>query len=190
MKYLMNIIPAAFISATVLLAGCGLTKKSDDNGPGPSVQGSANLAELESSSPTAVPSLVSAFGLVDGSAAGFAAFYSGKRYFSGVVKELSAQSFQVMGIIGTYDDSSGTQIVPSGKRTTCQEFVTAARASGEKSQIVGTVDGQSLTITRGAETVVLQRFTPGAPTSGIVVEWGCFDLVTGAFTPQGWSDIK
>ena len=133
-------------------------------------------------------SLVSAFGFTPSSNAGaFLALYSNNRYFSGVVQKLSAQHYRIAGAVGYYEEVDGL-IKTTGKKTSCPDWT---QYKG-KAKVAGSVLGSSVVVTAGAVTTVLNRVDPSqssSPVGGLVIQWGCFDQTTGAFSSHSWSDI-
>lgn len=146
------------------------------------------LAELQTHVPIYVSSLISAFGTTGNySGSGFLAFYSGSRYFSGIVKEVSTQHFQMMGVVGTYTEASGI-ITTNPKKSTCPSWVELSR--NVRKTMTGNATNAVITITTDTATLTLPKLNPvvSAP-PGVVIEWGCFDRTTGVFTVQAWSNI-
>jgi hypothetical protein len=178
------------------LAGCGGDGGGSSDGPhvGPHAVGgggdgggSADLKALESTPPSQAPTLTAAYGVEDGGEAGFVAFYSGQRYFSGVVQRLSAVRYRAAGVLGHYEQQ-GDAIVTHKQRTTCQYL---SQKYDGKSHAYGTIGDASITVQSETTTLVLARVaaSTAAPKNGLVIEWGCFDEQTGEFTPEGWSDV-
>lgn len=178
-KYILITLSLAFVACS------GRLKKSEGDAD-PAI--SDNFAELQSSAPIYVSSLVSAFGTTGNyTGSGFLAFYSGSRYFSGVVKEVAAHHFQIMAVVGTYSDSNGS-IVTTPKKATCSSWVALSR--NIRKTITGNAGSTVITVTTDTATITLPRLNPaGAAPVGVVLEWGCFDGSTGAFASQAWSNI-
>jgi hypothetical protein len=81
------------ITLSLAFVACSGRLKKSEGDADPAI--SDNFAELQSSAPIYVSSLISAFGTTGNyTGSGFLAFYSGSRYLSGVVKEVAAHPFR------------------------------------------------------------------------------------------------
>jgi hypothetical protein len=182
----MRLTKLAFFACLTLATACGRQSDGKNDRTG-KAGGHADLAELQANPPQAVPALISAFGLQEGSVGGLIAFYTGDRYFSGVAQQLSAAHYRIMATIGYYAED-GRRITTTRKRTTCRSHVVAHPAAPT---IAGSTTSASLVLTSGATSAVATRISVTQPTArGFVVEWGCFDERTGAFVSEAWSDVE
>jgi len=165
-----------FLSAVIV--GCGSKTDSTDS----------PLEEIERA-PFHQVSLVSAFGFAPSNqAAAVVAFYSNQRYFSGVVQKINNQYYRMAATVGYYAEGDGV-IEMTGKKTTCASWIPLKA----KRTVVGSVNGQSLVVSAGAYSAVLSRIqlaAASAPRDGLLLETGCFDANTGAFTQSGWIEIN
>ena len=178
-RWILITLSLAFVSCS------GRLKKSEGDAD-PAV--GDNLTELQGNAPIYVSSLISAFGTTGNySGSGFLAFYTGNRYFSGIVKEVSTQHYQMMAVVGTYTDANST-VVTTPKRTTCGTWTNQSRSI--RKTITGNSSSTVITITTDTAVITLPRLNPaGAAPTGVILEWGCFDTTTAVFTPQAWSNI-
>lgn len=153
-------------------------------------QTTESLSVFESAPPTEVPELIAAYGVAPSkSAAGVVAFYTGNRYFSGVVREISTRHFQIMATIGFYEQPS-LEVRTTARRTTCRAAYEKYKTQGRK--ILGKVGGGTLTVVTEKAAAYLTRFatfSPATISSGFIVEFGCFDEATGIFTPEAWTNL-
>lgn len=162
--------------------GCGDSEKT------PTHSGT-DFEELQEIPPTEVSSVISVFGYAPSKQVGaVAAFYSGNRFFSGVVQKLSSQRYRILGSLGHFKEVDGV-IEWTTKKTTCQKLSQERKG---KTLVSGTVSGDTIVVTSGNKSTVLNRVEisrSSRPEGGFLVEWGCFDEKTGAFTNEGWSDF-
>lgn len=175
-----------FLIVSLVVFSCNAVKKSDQGDGGSAVNG--NLAELQATAPIYVQSMLSAYGTITSNGNdGFVAFYTGNRYFAGVVQQLSANSFQMMATVGTYVESNGV-IVTTGRSSTCPSWVATSR--NMKRIITGTTSSSSISVKTDIATLVLPRLNMAAalPPTGLVVQWGCFDPTSRVFTAGTWSN--
>jgi hypothetical protein len=167
-----------------ILPGC----ESSDSSQTQQVTGKS-LTELQDVPRSNSPSLVSVFGVAPSDNIGaIVAFYSDNRYFSGVALRLSQNVYRMAAVIGYYEQI-GNVIKVSPQKTTCQQL--AQKYKG-KSMTAGTVNGTAIALTAGAVTAVFSRLDVSsfpASQQGLLIHWGCFDEMSGAFTPQAWSDV-
>lgn len=174
------------ITLLLVCTACSGRLKKSENDADPAV--GDPLAELQTNVPIYVPSLISAFGTTGNyGGSGFLAFYNGNRYFSGIVKEVSTKRFQMMAVVGTYTETGGI-VTTTPKKSTCPSWVAYSRTVNKS--MTGNPSSTVVTITTNSTTITLPKLNPaGSAPSGVVLEWGCFDMATGVFTTQAWSNI-
>ena len=173
------------LSMLVVVSGCGSFDKKDDspnNSGGQVGLKSADLTELQSTPPTQSASLVAAYGYRPTSTiAAFFGLYTGNRYLSGAIQLVGNNVYRMEASSGFYVESNGA-ITTTAKKITCPGITPGGSvARGPNDSMIATV---------GSTTTILARITDTTPpANGLVIQWGCFDGTTGAFTQHAWADI-
>lgn len=159
----------------LFLSGCGDKVGTNDE----------DFQSLMGAPPTESAAVISAFGIGGSRTGAVVVFFTGQRYFSGIIQQVSELHYRIAGAFGHYEQKGGS-IATSQKKTTCRAL--SAKYKGT-SRVVGRPDGNAIAISSGSITTVMARMAipTGAPRNGFVVEWGCFDE-SGRFTSEGWSD--
>jgi hypothetical protein len=184
----MKAILAGF-SLLILAVGCGSTNNNRDDASSNREQGTGNnlnsgdFSELQNNPPTQVASLISAYGYQPTSqAAAFVGFYTGNRYLSGAIQLVGRNVYRMQASAGYYSQGSGI-ITTTPKKITCPGVTPRGAISGSD-------HADSLVVTVGSTTTVLSKIAvTSPPPNGLVIQWGCFDRTTGAFTQHAWADL-
>ncbi|MCX6125344.1 MAG: hypothetical protein NTV34_11455 [Proteobacteria bacterium] len=98
------------------------------------------------------------------------------------MRKISNNVYQAMGSAGTYIQEPG-RIIPSAKAISCPTL----RPTGI---VLGSDQDSFITVQVGATSTVLVKSQPVGDANGVVVQWGCFDSSSGAFSPSSWTRIN